>query len=113
MTAEVRREPHPALRALPASLRTLPDSLGLTRDARLPVLLTTLAFRAGVGYHLGLLLSDAPPTNSAEATMGLAALHISGLRQDWGPAADQQRGARPLDFMSWQSPRRRSRSASG
>lgn len=74
---EVRREPRPALRALPATLRTLPDSLRLPRSPRLPVLLTVLAFLAGVGYRLGLMLFDAPPTNSDEATMGLAALHIS------------------------------------
>nr|WP_240742415.1 hypothetical protein [Micromonospora zingiberis] len=45
--------------------------------SRLPVLLTVLAFLAGVGYRLGLMLFAAPPTNSDEATMGLAALHIS------------------------------------
>ncbi|WP_373306829.1 hypothetical protein [Micromonospora gifhornensis] len=58
-------------------MRTLPDSLRLPRSPRLPVLLTVFAFVAGVGYRLGLMLFDAPPTNSDEATMGLAALHIS------------------------------------
>ncbi|WSX88615.1 DUF423 domain-containing protein [Micromonospora sp. NBC_00898] len=43
----------------------------------MPVLLTLLMVRAGVGYRLVLLLADAPPTNSDEATMGLAALHIA------------------------------------
>ncbi|MEV6693995.1 hypothetical protein AB0M35_21240 [Micromonospora sp. NPDC051196] len=49
----------------------------LPQGTRLPVLLTVLAFLAGVGYRLGLMIFDAPPTNSDEATMGLAALHIS------------------------------------
>ncbi|MER5338316.1 DUF423 domain-containing protein [Micromonospora sp. NPDC002717] len=44
---------------------------------RLPVLLALLVGLAGVGYRLALLLADAPPTNSDEATMGLAALHIA------------------------------------
>ncbi|MGW5561067.1 hypothetical protein ACWER9_28090 [Micromonospora sp. NPDC003944] len=39
--------------------------------------LTGLAVLGGVGYRLGLLLHAAPPTNSDEATMGLAALHIA------------------------------------
>ncbi|MEU5935884.1 hypothetical protein [Micromonospora sp. NPDC047187] len=39
--------------------------------------LTGLAVLAGVGYRLWLLLHAAPPTNSDEATMGLAALHIA------------------------------------
>ncbi|WP_430496742.1 hypothetical protein ACQRWP_19730 [Micromonospora trifolii] len=39
--------------------------------------LTGLAALAGVGYRLWLLLHAAPPTNSDEATMGLAALHIA------------------------------------
>ncbi|MEU2662318.1 hypothetical protein [Micromonospora sp. NPDC007220] len=43
----------------------------------LPTVLAVLAVVAGTGYRLGLLLHDAPPTNSDEATMGLAALHIS------------------------------------
>ncbi|WP_229400345.1 hypothetical protein [Micromonospora okii] len=42
-----------------------------------PVALTGLAVLAGLGYRLWLLLHDAPPTNSDEATMGLAALHIA------------------------------------
>ncbi|MGC4847735.1 hypothetical protein ACLQ3F_10875 [Micromonospora sp. DT15] len=40
--------------------------------------LTGLVVLAGVGYRLWLLLHAAPPTNSDEATMGLAALHIAG-----------------------------------
>jgi hypothetical protein len=36
---------------------------------------------AGVLYRLGLLLADVPPTNSDEATMGLAALHIAEGRE--------------------------------
>ncbi|MCG5461276.1 hypothetical protein MED01_005445 [Micromonospora sp. MED01] len=39
--------------------------------------LTGLAVLAGLGYRLWLLLHAAPPTNSDEATMGLAALHIA------------------------------------
>ncbi|MEU7847421.1 hypothetical protein AB0B69_08450 [Micromonospora parva] len=39
--------------------------------------LTGLAVLAGVGYRLWLLRQAAPPTNSDEATMGLAALHIA------------------------------------
>ncbi|MFI6241463.1 hypothetical protein ACIBEF_16465 [Micromonospora sp. NPDC050795] len=39
--------------------------------------LTGSAVLAGVGYRLWLLLHAAPPTNSDEATMGLAALHIA------------------------------------
>jgi hypothetical protein len=45
----------------------------LDRAARVALLLGA----AGVLYRLGLLLSDVPPTNSDEATMGLAALHIA------------------------------------
>ncbi|MEU3454155.1 DUF423 domain-containing protein [Micromonospora sp. NPDC006766] len=47
------------------------------RRAPLPTVLTTLALLAGVGYRLWLLRYDVPPTNSDEATMGLAALHIA------------------------------------
>ncbi|MEV0807314.1 hypothetical protein [Micromonospora sp. NPDC050200] len=43
----------------------------------MPAALTALAVLAGVGYRLWLLLHDAPTTNSDEATMGLAALHIA------------------------------------
>ncbi|SCL62424.1 hypothetical protein GA0070604_4741 [Micromonospora eburnea] len=43
----------------------------------LPVVLAALAIVAGVAYRLWLLRHDAPPTNSDEATMGLAALHIA------------------------------------
>ncbi|RQX03830.1 hypothetical protein [Micromonospora arida] len=39
--------------------------------------LTGLAVLSGVGYRLWLLLHAAPATNSDEATMGLAALHIA------------------------------------
>ncbi|MBM7490069.1 hypothetical protein JOD64_001291 [Micromonospora luteifusca] len=39
--------------------------------------LTGLAVLIGVGYRLWLLGHAAPPTNSDEATMGLAALHIA------------------------------------
>ncbi|MGN9808819.1 hypothetical protein ACTMSW_05595 [Micromonospora sp. BQ11] len=65
MTAGVRQERRHALRALPSSW------------PRLPTLLTLLAVVAGVAYRLGLLLADTPRTNSDEATMGLAALHIA------------------------------------
>ena len=41
------------------------------------MLLALLVGLAGVGYRLALLLTDAPPTNSDEAIMGLAALHIA------------------------------------
>ncbi|SIN11607.1 hypothetical protein SAMN04489832_3127 [Micromonospora cremea] len=47
------------------------------RRSRLPEILTVPAIAAGVGYRLGLLGHAAPPTNSDEATMGLAALHIA------------------------------------
>ena len=65
MTAGVRQEPREAFRP-----RT-------PRRPRLPLLLALLVGIAGVGYRLALLLADAPPTNSDEATMGLAALHIA------------------------------------
>ncbi|WP_229791565.1 DUF423 domain-containing protein [Micromonospora fulviviridis] len=65
MTAGVRQEPREATRP-----RT-------PRRTRLPALLALLVGLAGVGYRLALLLADAPPTNSDEATMGLAALHIA------------------------------------
>ncbi|MEU4715393.1 hypothetical protein AB0F73_17280 [Micromonospora purpureochromogenes] len=42
-----------------------------------PVVLALLVGLAGVGYRLALLLGDTPRTNSDEATMGLAALHIA------------------------------------
>jgi hypothetical protein len=45
----------------------------LDRPARVAVLVGA----AGVLYRLGLLLADVPPSNSDEATMGLAALHIA------------------------------------
>ncbi|MGY4894795.1 DUF423 domain-containing protein [Micromonospora aurantiaca (nom. illeg.)] len=65
MTAGVREEPREAVR--PRTPRRLP----------LPTLLALLVGFAGVGYRLALLFADAPPTNSDEATMGLAALHIA------------------------------------
>ncbi|MEV0607100.1 hypothetical protein AB0I61_12105 [Polymorphospora rubra] len=40
----------------------------------------TLAL-AGVGYRLAVLLAQAPPTNSDEATTGLVALHVSQGRE--------------------------------
>ncbi|MFG1890602.1 hypothetical protein ACGFIR_22415 [Micromonospora sp. NPDC049051] len=48
-----------------------------TARRRLPTVLAVLAVVAGIAYRLGLLLHHAPPTNSDEATMGLAALHIA------------------------------------
>ncbi|MET7969203.1 DUF423 domain-containing protein [Micromonospora sp. NPDC005305] len=65
MTAGVRQQPREATRP-----RT-------PRRPRLPALLALLVGLAGIGYRLALLLADAPPTNSDEATMGLAALHIA------------------------------------
>ncbi|WP_027659088.1 hypothetical protein [Salinispora fenicalii] len=51
-------------------------TLRAARRRRLPTALAGTALVAGVGYRLLLLLTDTPPTNSDEATMGLAALHI-------------------------------------
>ncbi|WP_431936776.1 DUF423 domain-containing protein [Micromonospora sp. RP3T] len=65
MTAGVREEPREA------------DPARTPRRLRLPTLLALLVGGVGVGYRLALLLADAPPTNSDEATMGLAALHIA------------------------------------
>ncbi|MEU7573990.1 DUF423 domain-containing protein [Micromonospora sp. NPDC049240] len=65
MTAGVRQEPREA------------DPARTPRRLRLPTLLALLIGGIGVGYRLALLLADAPPTNSDEATMGLAALHIA------------------------------------
>ncbi|MFC0100153.1 DUF423 domain-containing protein [Micromonospora marina] len=65
MTAGVREEPRET--AHPRTPRRLP----------LPTLLALLVGFAGVGYRLALLFADVPPTNSDEATMGLAALHIA------------------------------------
>nr|WP_181726564.1 hypothetical protein [Micromonospora provocatoris] len=65
MTAGVREEPRESVR--PRTPRRLP----------LPTLLALLVGFAGVGYRLALLFADVPPTNSDEATMGLAALHIA------------------------------------
>ncbi|MFF5178289.1 hypothetical protein ACFY2Q_09730 [Micromonospora sp. NPDC000316] len=67
MTAGVRQQPRDAGRPRPRpGVR-----LGLAGW------LTGLALLAGVGYRLWLLGHATPPTNSDEATMGLAALHIS------------------------------------
>lgn len=51
------------------------------RRPRLPDALAGTVLTAGVGYRLLLLLTDTPPTNSDEATMGLAALHIAQGRE--------------------------------
>ncbi|WP_435871361.1 hypothetical protein [Micromonospora echinaurantiaca] len=61
--------------------RAAPCALPGTRWAGLAGPLTVAAIVAGVGYRLWLLLHDTPPTNSDEATMGLAALHIAQGRQ--------------------------------
>ncbi|SIQ44877.1 hypothetical protein [Micromonospora avicenniae] len=66
MTAGVREE-----------LRDVPGALPGPRWARLAGVLTAVALLGGVGYRIALLAFDAPPTNSDEATMGLAALHIA------------------------------------
>ncbi|KXK58210.1 hypothetical protein AWW66_31080 [Micromonospora rosaria] len=47
----------------------------------MPTVLTLVAALGGVGYRIGLVLADTPPTNSDEATMGLAALHIAQGRE--------------------------------
>ncbi|MBM0233910.1 hypothetical protein JNW91_19875 [Micromonospora sp. STR1_7] len=67
MTAGVREQPRGAdsPRPRPGTRFGVPDWL------------TGLAVLAGVGYRLWLLGHAAPPTNSDEATMGLAALHIA------------------------------------
>ncbi|MFV2111041.1 hypothetical protein ACFHW0_01715 [Micromonospora sp. LOL_025] len=70
MTVGVRQRWRDARPALPPDRRPL-----------LPTVLAVLAVVAGTGYRLGLLLHDAPPTNSDEATMGLAALHIAQGRE--------------------------------
>ncbi|MFG1892561.1 hypothetical protein ACGFIP_00880 [Micromonospora zamorensis] len=66
MTAGVREQPRGA-----DSPRPRPGT-----RLRLVGWLTAVAVVAGVGYRLWLLVNAAPPTNSDEATMGLAALHI-------------------------------------
>ncbi|MET8367863.1 hypothetical protein ABZU53_30500 [Micromonospora sp. NPDC005194] len=67
MTAGVREQPRDAGRPRPR-----PGSrLGLVGW------LTALTVLAGVGYRLWLLGHATPPTNSDEAAMGLAALHIA------------------------------------
>lgn len=65
MIAGVREEPRETVRS--RTPRRLP----------LPTLLAVLVGFAAVGYRLALLFADVPPTNSDEATMGLAALHIA------------------------------------
>ncbi|WP_228532182.1 DUF423 domain-containing protein [Micromonospora sp. ANENR4] len=65
MTAGVREKPRESVR--PRTPRRLP----------LPTLLALLVGFAGVGHRLALLFADVPPTNSDEATMGLAALHVA------------------------------------
>ncbi|MEW2377613.1 hypothetical protein AB0883_16145 [Micromonospora sp. NPDC047812] len=70
MTVGVRQRWRDARPALPSDRRPV-----------LPTVLAVLAVVAGTGYRLGLLLHDAPPTNSDEATMGLAALHIAQGRE--------------------------------
>ncbi|MEU1761038.1 DUF423 domain-containing protein [Micromonospora sp. NPDC005257] len=65
MSARVREEPREVVR--PRTPRRLPS----------PTLLAVLVGFVAVGYRLALLFTDAPPTNSDEATMGLAALHIA------------------------------------
>ncbi|MEV4766735.1 hypothetical protein AB0J89_29300, partial [Micromonospora chokoriensis] len=65
MTAGVREQPRDAGRPRPVA------SLGPAGW------LTTLVLLAGVGYRIWLLAHATPPTNSDEATMGLAALHIA------------------------------------
>ncbi|RLP86243.1 hypothetical protein [Micromonospora sp. CV4] len=67
MTVGVREQPRGA-----GSPRPRPGS-----RAGLVGWLTGLALLAGVGYRLWLLGHATPPTNSDEATMGLAALHIA------------------------------------
>ncbi|MEU8425377.1 hypothetical protein AB0C15_31340 [Micromonospora sp. NPDC048835] len=67
MTVGVREQPRGA-----GSPRPRPGA-----PAGLVGWLTGLAVVGGVGYRLWLLLNAAPPTNSDEATMGLAALHIA------------------------------------
>lgn len=66
MTAAVTTRP-------PAQAGRARFAARLDRPARVALLLGG----AGVAYRLGLLLADVPPTNSDEATMGLAALHIA------------------------------------
>ncbi|MER7456438.1 hypothetical protein [Micromonospora sp. NPDC126480] len=70
MTVRVREGHRAALRALPAA-----------RWPRPPDALALAVLAAGVAYRLGLLLHDTPPTNSDEATIGLAALHIAQGRE--------------------------------
>ncbi|MEU8214411.1 hypothetical protein AB0C47_01400 [Micromonospora taraxaci] len=65
MTAGVREQPRDAGRPRPVA-RLGPAGW-----------LTALVLLAGVGYRLWLLAHATPPTNSDEATMGLAALHIA------------------------------------
>ena len=47
------------------------------RGPRAALLTAVLFGLAGLGYRIAVLLAGAPPTNSDEGTMGLAALHIA------------------------------------
>ncbi|MGC4861390.1 hypothetical protein [Micromonospora sp. DT41] len=67
MTAGVRQQPRGAGRPRPGS-SARPGLVGW---------LTASAVLAGIGYRLWLLAHSTPATNSDEATMGLAALHIA------------------------------------
>ncbi|GGO16696.1 hypothetical protein [Micromonospora parathelypteridis] len=67
MTAGVRQQPRGA-----GQPRSRPGA-----HPGLVAWLTGLVLLSGVGYRLWLLAYAAPPTNSDEATMGLAALHIA------------------------------------
>ncbi|MFC4021178.1 hypothetical protein ACFOW4_24995 [Micromonospora sp. GCM10011542] len=67
MTTGVREQPR----------RACPRPWPAPRAAGLVGWLTALALLAGIGYRVWLLRHAAPPTNSDEATMGLAALHIA------------------------------------
>jgi 4-amino-4-deoxy-L-arabinose transferase-like glycosyltransferase len=57
-----------------------PAATGRASRLDRPAQVALLLGAAGVLYRLGLLLADVPPTNSDEATMGLAALHIADGR---------------------------------
>ncbi|MFD6567736.1 hypothetical protein [Micromonospora profundi] len=67
MTAGVRQQPRGAGRPRP----------GPSARQGLVGWLTVSALLAGIGYRLWLLAHSTPATNSDEATMGLAALHIA------------------------------------
>ncbi|HEX2773864.1 MAG TPA: hypothetical protein VHN18_15730, partial [Micromonosporaceae bacterium] len=65
--------------AAAAAERTRPGRAVGWRSA--PVLVAVAFAVVAAGYRLALLVVDAPPTNSDEATMGLAALHILAGRE--------------------------------